>query len=118
MCVRVINAAWTTPLSLGRKWKGRQERGKELLGGEWDYQNGMILSEITPDGVEISFSAYNLVLVHPLHKVRYPSLIQLYFPSVYWDDSCRQFRKCRPNVSVELGSLNFFLFCLNFYNPY
>jgi hypothetical protein len=74
--------------------------------------------EITPDGVEISFSAHNLVLVHPLHKVRFPSLVQVNFPSVYWDDSCRQFRKCRLNVSVELGSLNFLSSSLDFYNPF
>lgn len=31
------------PLVWGENGKGRQERGKELSGGEWDYQNGMII---------------------------------------------------------------------------
>jgi hypothetical protein len=41
-CVCVINAAWTTPLGLGREGNGRgkRKRGEELLGREWDYRNG------------------------------------------------------------------------------
>ena len=81
----------------------------------------MILSEITPDGVEISLSAYNLVPLLPvkLFKVRSLSFILLVkFPSIYPDDSCRQFRKCRPNVSVELGSLNLLPFSLDLYNSF
>ncbi len=31
-CVCYINAAWTTPLGLGRKWERRGEKGEELLG--------------------------------------------------------------------------------------
>jgi hypothetical protein len=85
MCVRLINAAWTTPLSLGRKWEGETGKGERVIGGRMDYRNGMILSEITPDGVEISLSAHNLVLVRTLqsNKRCVLSLLPVNFPSVY-----------------------------------
>ena len=84
----------------------------------------MTLSEIYPDGVENSLSAYNLVscLTRPsnsqIQRCVSLSFILVNFPSVYLDDSCRQFRKCRPNVSVELGSLKFLLLFLDFYNSF
>lgn len=43
-CVCYINAAWTTPLGLGRGMgRERGKGGKELLGREWDYRNGMTI---------------------------------------------------------------------------
>ena len=101
------------PLIWGENGRGGGKGGKSYWGAR-DYRNGMTLSQIIPDGVENSLSAYNLVL-SPRQIIKgafSPSLFPVRFLSVYRDDSCRQFRKCRPNVSVELGSLKFFLFFL------
>ena len=107
-------------------------RGDRKGGESYWGANGFIEMEcylkFTPGGVEISLSAYNLVLVRLLSVIQIMkgvfslSLILFQFPSVYWDDSCRQFRKCRPNVSVELGSLKFlplssFFTTLSDHNP-
>jgi hypothetical protein len=117
----VINAAWTTPLGLGRKWEGRRERGERVIGGEWVYQNGITLSEITIDGVENSLSAYNLVLVYLLLSNKrcvlplsfqssfHPSIVMIHADNL--GSAVRMF-------SVELGSLKIFPFSLDFYNPF
>jgi hypothetical protein len=57
----MINAAWTTPLGLGRKRERRQERGGRVIGGEWIIEMESHYLKLSSDGVEISLSVYNLV---------------------------------------------------------
>jgi hypothetical protein len=95
------------PLVWGGNQRGDGKGGERVIG---DYRNGMTLSEITQTELKIPSQLIILFLSPPpvkFNKVRSPSLILVKFPSVYRDDLCRQFRKCRPNVSVELGSLKF-----------
>jgi hypothetical protein len=82
--------------------------GKELLG---DYRKGMTLSEITqtelkfPSQLIILFPSFSSSRVHGESSLS--QSFQSFLPS-YLDDLCRRLRKCRLNVSVELGSLILF----------
>lgn len=95
-------------------WRGRGtggetgKGGKELLG---NYRNGMTLSEITQ--TELKFPSQLIILflssfLSSRIQGEFSLSIRSRFLSFYLDDLCRRFRKCRLNVSVELGSLNLF----------
>ena len=73
------------PLVWGGNGRGDRKGGERVIGGEWVYRIGITLSENYPDGVEISLSAYNLVLVHLLPSNKrcvFPSLIPVKFLSI------------------------------------
>ena len=92
------------PLVWGGKGRGDRKGGKSYW-GRMDYRNESHYLKLSADGVENSLSAYNLLLPH---QVRFSSLIPVHFPSVYRDDLCRQFRKCRLNVFCRARFSDFF----------
>lgn len=111
---------------------GQREYSKQKGGGlrtglsNW---NQTALSEIYPDGVEISHSAYNLIFHFPLtplipipqkvsaHRPR-PSHFCFFFISyemIHTDNLGSAVRSCSSHSEgspVELGSLNFFFLLL------
>lgn len=108
------------PLVWGGNGKGDGKRGERVIGGEWVYRIGMSLSEITLL-TELKIPSQLIIFLLSIssrqRKGAFSPFIPVNFSSIYRDDSCRQFRKCRPNVSVELGSLKKFPFLLRIFKP-